>query len=197
MQRRTFLALLAIIAVPVLGQEASMPTPFGIKMAAPLSALGKVKEIAPGKYVVESVAKPHSDFEQYIVQAAPKAGVCWVKAIGKTVQTSAYGNELRAKFSEIEAQITSVYGPSNRMDFLRSGALWSAPREWMMSLMQGERVLLTVWQKKDSSNLPEGVSVYLSAKALSTSTGLLTVEYSFPNDAECEAEVKEAQKRAF
>lgn len=192
-----------LIASTILAQEvssagttAAMPTPFGIRMGTPKENLGEIKEVAPFKYTLKSVPRPHSDFESYIVQATPKAGVCWVKAIGKNVSTSEYGNELRTKFKELEEQITSVYGPSEHTDLLRSGALWDEPREWLMSVRQGERVFATFWGKDKGSRLPDGVTIFLGVST-TRSSGYPIVEYSFPNEAACEAEVKEGQKQAF
>ncbi|HEV7571085.1 MAG TPA: hypothetical protein VGQ21_06265 [Thermoanaerobaculia bacterium] len=178
---------------------AGLPAPFGIRMGASKQNVGKIdKEVAPFMFRLTTVPKPHTAFESYIVQITPKAGVCFVKAIGRNVRTSAYGSELRSEFDKIREQLEGVYGKPKIFDFLRDGSIWSEPREWMMSLYQKERLLGARWSEEDGLITKYGINkVFLGSSAASTSEGYIVVEYYFSNTDLCESEVKEAQKSVF
>jgi hypothetical protein len=65
--------------------------PFGLKMGLPIKDLG-VTEIpgAPGKYLLANVPVPHHAFVNYVAEAVPTAGVCWIKGIGKPIETNRF-----------------------------------------------------------------------------------------------------------
>jgi len=128
--------------------------PFGFWMGMTLEEVGgEPNEIAPAKYLLVTVPKPHSAFESYALQIIPKCGLSWIKAIGHTIQTSVYGVELQKAFDSLQKKLAASYGKGNRTDFLMPGSIWNEPRDWMQSLLNKERYLMAVWSSEHSSTL--------------------------------------------
>ncbi len=165
--------------------------PFGLEMGMPLKEIGgEPEKISHGKYRLTNVPKPHSAFEAYVVQVAPKGGLCWIKAIGKDIRTSSYGHELKSAFSDMEERLESAYGKHKKMDILFSGSIWDEPRDWMMSLIKKERILASVWDESKGSNLPSDLKkIGLIASPSARDKGYISIEYSFTNEDSCEAEL--------
>ena len=143
----------------------------------------ELKEISPFFYCTTSVPKPHSIFDNYTLKITPNHGLSWIKAIGKTVQTSAYGGELRSVFDLMLNKLANSYGKHESTDLLRHGSIWDEPRDWMQSLIAKERIMYALWNKEQCSNLRDSlVSLFLGVNALSTSEGFILLEYSFENE---------------
>jgi hypothetical protein len=106
--------------------------PFGLWMGMTREEIGsESNEVAPGKYRVVTVPKPHSAFESFVLQITPKCGLSWVKAFGHKIETSVYGVELQTAFDSLEKKLFATYGKSNRTDFLMPDSIWNEPRDWM------------------------------------------------------------------
>jgi len=165
--------------------------PFGLEMGMSLQAIGgNPQEIGIGIYRLETVPKPHSAFEYYVVKIAPKGGLCWIKAVGKDINTNVFGFEIKAAVDELENKLTENYGKHKRMDFLIPGSIWDEPKDWMMGLKKKERFLGIVWERAYGSSLPNEIKqIGLVASALSPNKGFINVEYSFVNIDSCEAEL--------
>ena len=173
--------------------------PFGLAQGMTLAQIGgKPEKIAPGKWRLASVPKPHSAFDEYIVQIGPTSGLCWIKGIGKTIKTSAYGSEVRGHFTDLKERLSTNYGKSKDIDRLLSGSIWNDPRDWMMALLKKERLLLSVWDHESGATLNSDLkSVGLVASALGTEEAFISVEYSFSNEDKCEAEIKKEEDGAL
>lgn len=165
--------------------------PFGLSAGQPLSSIaGNSKEVAPCKYLVSEVPKPHSAFENYILQISPKAGLSWIKALGPALTTSSYGHELQAAFESMLKKLEATYGKPSKYDFLMQDSIWNEPRDWLQALLIKERVLGAEWKATGSQHLKGGiVGVYLFANAIDTSSGSISIEYSFWNSDEGEKEI--------
>lgn len=181
-----------IIATIALVQTANAEAgPFGLEMGMTLKDIGgSPEQISKGKYRITTVPKPHSAFERYVVQVGPKSGLCFIKAVGKPVETNAYGIELRSAFNNMSAKLTQIYGKQSRMDLLLPGSIWKEPNEFMIGLLKNERKLYDVWSVEHKSSLTGNLeSVALGARPLSMDTGSITIDYSFKNKKECDAEI--------
>jgi hypothetical protein len=173
--------------------------PFGLWMGMTLEELGvHYTEVAPGKYQPVSVPISHSAFESYVLQITPRLGLSWVKAIGRTIKTSAYGLELTTEFDSLERRLSAIYGQGRRTDFLMQGSIWNEPRDRMMAFLNQERVLMTVWSHEHGSSLKDSlVTVAEIANAMDAASGYLAVEYSFENSEDADAEVAETEDQAL
>jgi hypothetical protein len=172
-------------------RSSAIAGPFGLERGMSLKEIGgKPKKVAHGKYKLTNVPKPYSAFEAYFVQVAPKAGLCWVKAIGKDVRTSSYGVELKNAFSVMEQKLEKAYGKHKTMDALLPGSIWDEPNDWMMGLIEMERVLGAIWEEGEGSKLPADLqTVGLIASPSARDKGYISIEYAFTNEASCEAEL--------
>jgi len=138
--------------------------PFGLSAGMTKAQLNKIIKLKPsGKHTckVSSVPKSNSAFESYILLITPKAGLCKIMAIGKTVTTSVHGTELIQVHDILSETLTKKYGSGTRYDFLKSGSIWHEPQEWMMGLKLKERVLATSWPESEGATLPDNLKKFL------------------------------------
>lgn len=165
--------------------------PFGLWMGMTLSDFeAPLDEVSPCKFIAPGVPKPHSAFEQYVCEIAPSLGLSWIKAIGKPIQTSIYGSELKAAFDIMEQKLVASYGRQKKHDFLMHESIWNEPRDWMQSILNMERVLMCEWSKETGALLDNSLSsIALVLGALDTSSGYIAIEYSFENAAQAQAEI--------
>jgi hypothetical protein len=101
------------------------------------------------------------------------------------VPTSRYGDQVKSKFENLKAAVSSAYGdPQRNFDFLRSGSLWTEPEDWTMGLVKGERNLLSAWHPKDK---PNGIAlIMLDTKAEATNSAEVVLSYEFEGFVEYE-----------
>jgi hypothetical protein len=185
---------LAAVAFVLLFARSVSAGPFGFERGMTLAQIGEAKKIGPGMYQVTEVPKPHSAFESYVVQIGPTTGLCWIKGIGTTVQTGAYGTQLQAGFHEMKEKLAAIYGVARVNDTLNDGSIWNEPRDWMMGLVKKERRLAAIWSTDRNKTFPaEFKTVGLFANALDGEQGFLTVEYAFSNEDACEAEIAKTE----
>lgn len=192
--KKLFSALFCIFLISV----SVFASPFGLSKGMTLE---QVKEACGGRepvkiddglyYVVPT--KQHPYFERYIAWIDEKEGLNYLKAIGKDIDTNSYGFELMSKFNSLETSLSKTYGKCDRMDFLMPGSIWDDLDDWMYALEKKERYLLSSWERKYGSTLPDELdSVYLGAKANSSNSGYVVLEYKFTNhDAIQEAQQEE------
>ncbi len=189
-------------STPAPPMESVMPIydgPFGLKMGLRKSDFkGELKEVAPYKYVTNTLSKKHSSFIKYVVQIGPKSGLCWIKAIGKDIVTNSYGIEVKSAFKTMESKLKKSYGNNKRHDFLQYGSIWDEPKDWMTGLTKGERILAAIWDKQDGSTLKGNLKdVALAAEGMSREEGYLTIDYSFTNKDACKDEMAATEDGAL
>jgi len=173
--------------------------PFGLGMGMTTADFDTaLEEIAPGKYRIASVPKPHSAFEVYILQITPKNGLSWIKAIGKAIQTSVYGIELKSAFDSMKTKLAATYGKNQLSDFLMRDSIWNEPRDWMQSILNKERILMALWEPAHGSTLGDSLSsIALVAGAIDTTSGYMAIEYSFENIQAGETELAALEDEAL
>jgi len=183
MKRFIFVVFILLISVSLNAGQ------FGLKMGMKLNQIDKhARKISDTLYEVK-VPKPHSLFESYIVQISPTKGLYWIKAIGKDIDTSVYGTELKSSFDNLEQKLLKIYGKNKRLDFLSHDSIWSEPKDWMMGLLKKERTLASYWSKetkfKKIDNLKE---VIISANPINGNKGYISLEYYYSIYDECKKE---------
>jgi hypothetical protein len=152
------------------------------------ASLPALKEASVMVYQVSGLPDPDClAFEYYLLTITPEQGLCKVTASGNTVDTNAFGSQLKDEATRFEKILTESYGPpSRRANHLRPGSIWDAPGDWMMSLVKLERMYALLWQQDD------GNTIAVFARGLSSDSGFVTLTYQFPNFTACAAEAKEA-----
>ena len=165
--------------------------PFGLWMGMTKSDFeAPLEEIAPCKFRASVVPKPHSAFDRYVCQIAPQSGLSWIKAVGKTIETSSYGIELKLAFDTMEQKLSKIYGKNNRSDLLLTGSIWNEPRDWTQGLLSNERLLFAQWNKETKAFMADSLlSIALLSGAYNTSQGYIAIEYTFENAAKAEVEI--------
>ena len=86
---------------------------------------------------------------------------------------------------------------TKRHDFLRSGSIWDEPEDWAMGLYKEERVLQSFWTFSPARSEDGVQAVYLTANALSSSKGYVSLFYEFSNFDQCSKELDKAKNAAF
>ena len=187
--KKSFISI--ICAILMLTAHSALAGPFGLNMGMTIKQIDpSAKEIAPGKFTTTKVPKPHSAFEQYVVQVGKKNGLCWIKAIGKDISTSSYGIELKSAFESMNEKLTKAYGKGETTDLLMPGSIWNEPNDFMMAMIKKERFLMAIWDKEKGSSLNDDLKqVGLIAIPGGRSKGYLSIEYSFSNDEACDKEI--------
>ncbi|MGE5570922.1 MAG: hypothetical protein ACM3S5_17955 [Rhodospirillales bacterium] len=150
----------------------------------------------PDDLLLKTAPRPHSSFENYLLTFSRDRGLVWLKAIGRNIRTSSYGNELQVEFRAVREAISGNYGEAKTYDFLRAGSIWDEPRDWMMGLLRKERILTAYWLDRSRlSNHVQGIR--LEAKALSTGQGYLVLTYEFEGWNEYIATKKAEESSVF
>ncbi|WP_417635157.1 hypothetical protein, partial [Enterobacter hormaechei] len=80
-------------------------------------------------YTSASLPKKNADFEAYGLLISPDAGLCQIRAVGKSIDTDSFGIALKSKYEELSDSLSSIYGKADKNDFLISGSIWKEPRE--------------------------------------------------------------------
>lgn len=191
--RRLLIGLLAACAATSAHAGA-----FGIEFGTPVSELTVNNEAAPN---VWSVLPPvrHLEFDDYLVVASAREGVCSIIAVGKVYESDAYGSSVRSAFQNISAALTQKYGPGQTTNHLAAGAIWGEPRDFAMSLKSKDRTLKTTWGDDwGSTNRPPDISsITLEAIALTQDSTYLRLQYQGSNYPACQAELSSAQNAAL
>lgn len=169
--------------------------PFGVWMGMGASDFsGELEEVSPFKYKIKDMPRPHSSFDFYIVKVTPEHGLSWVKAVGNDVATNCYGIELKTAFETMLQRLEKVYGQANVNDFLMYESIWDEPRDWMQALEKGERVLMAMWESSQAEALKNHIAnVVLSASAIGSDSGYVSIDYYFNNSAAAEIEIYEIE----
>jgi hypothetical protein len=180
--------------------DTASAAPFGIDMGTKIEDLkgARSQQGGQGLYILSEVPKPHSAFERYAVTAAPKAGVCVVKGIGKTIDTNSYGTSLRSAFDNMREKLEQTYGKHEVHDLVMPDSIWKDPQYFMMALKKQDRVLAAIWEEKHKSKLGENIlAVSLMVYALSNDQGYLRVEYQYKNEKDCDKELSAQEDGAL
>jgi hypothetical protein len=189
-----FLVTVVLIAQSPLPAE--IPSPFGLKMGMTKDQVGNItKELAPYKFELASVSRPHPDLDTYVATITPTSGLCFIRALSPTREVRSDGTELKSRFNDLKSQLEGIYGKPNVTDSLQSGSNLSRDRDWMAALLQNERTLLARWSatEDDLPMKPTIRKVYVGAFAATKTSGYLAVEYYFENYAQCQTEIPAKQ----
>ena len=174
--------------------------PFGFDIGADLSSYRNCdKTQTLGIYECRSPEKPHPDMEAYLVQYFDGIGICWVKGIGKDIRDNGLGLSVKAATDKIKSQVAKVYGkPTDTFDFLSYGSIWDELDDWMMGLARKERFYSYAWSADDGFKKVKRVeSIFVTARASSSDTGYVVVEFGGDNEGLCDEAKSAAEESAF
>ena len=175
--------------------------PFGLRMG--LTDVEVKKYISdlqpsekPGGFNASTVPTPHPSFESYSLQFSEKSGLCSITGIGRDIESSDTGAEVKAAFSSLDEALTAKYGVGKKYDF--SNQRYDSPEFWMLHLLKKNRTLAKFWDREEKSNLPESIrTIALQAHASGISKAFINIRYEFSNIDDCIAERKNKINKAL
>jgi len=197
------LTLLLSANVAVQAQEAKWDGPFGLKEGLSRAEIAKVVKIEKVgntlSYTADKLPIPHPAFSWYALTISESVGLCAILAVSPTKPSDAFGDTLRQSFDALKDPLTLRYGKQTRgVDSVRSGSIWRDPQDFMMGMLKGERKLNAIWETTKAKPLPSSLSlIALIASAESSSTGRVSLHYTFSNNDKCEAEKKANDNRGL
>jgi|GEM_PF-2501165 len=167
-----------------------MTAPFGIEFYSKIDSLEILQDVGQGKCFV-SAPKSHPAFERYLVQATPRLGIVWIKAISRNLDNDAYGTRVRQAHDDLRSQLEKRYGAGKMTDFLMAGSIWEEARYWTQSLSANERYYFTMWEKP-ASHLPDDLkNVFLGASGFGNDETGYALEYASVKSDEAEEEIRD------
>ena len=131
------------------------------------------------------VFPPPAGFDGFTVYGTEKTGICMIR-VYRSIENDPAGREIKGGMANVERALSNKYGePAARINELIPGALYDEPREFMMSLAQGEREYYIHWYV-DMGDIEE---IFLYAQGDNATGGYYAIEYVLINYNECLAEV--------
>lgn len=98
MTNRPNLTCWSTVVLVLVATAAAADAPFGFSMGSTLSQLQEASDSAPkpvdsepNLYLLTTAPKPHSAFEAYAVLVGPRSGLCQIRALGKDIRSSLWG----------------------------------------------------------------------------------------------------------
>ncbi len=127
---------------------------------------------------VTTAPKPYDDFEEYILQFSPDEGLLKIIAVGRTIDTSSDGEQLKDSFDTLHKALVGAFGPAeNDFDFLKSGSIWTEGHDFMPGLLHQDRTLASYWNPKNRADRID--EIRLKAVALDYTHGYIALGYEF------------------
>jgi len=172
--------------------------PFGLEMGMSLKDIGKepLKGGVGNYYMFKELPKPHSAFNVYLLQIAPKEGLYSISAMGKYITCSPDGFQLKNAFNNLKETLENNYGKCVMLEKLSAGSIWDEPGDWMMSIAKEHRFYMASWDK-DESLPPDLKKIILSVSATSQNSGFVILRYDFINSDSCSTKMSAEENNAL
>lgn len=125
---------------------------------------------------------PHNEFESYVIRVDPDEGIYFILALSSDIEDSGYGYNTKDHFDNLRYLISRSYGSNEMIEYLMSDSIWNEDIDWMMSLLQEDRIHLAIWSEDSGAALPEDIEeIQLGATANSSNVGIISLSYYGPN----------------
>jgi hypothetical protein len=175
---------LALALVLLASAGAAQAQAFGVSMGEPVSRyLGK--PTGNGNQYEIKVPQPNDEFEFYLVNATPQAGICSVTGIGRDHKDKS-GRTLRASFARLTTTLNERYGSNKTFDFIKPDATNTGANDYHASLYKDEREVATFWDREEKSRMPADLlAIMLAQESVNPQLGYITLKYEFTNLKQC------------
>lgn len=177
--KSTAVALLALaLACSALAQG-----PFGFERGMTREQVAQLVGGKPGTKNSDVVWRtdkspiPNNHFEGFTLFISPTQGLLKIIAVGKDIETSDTGAELKSEFEAIHAGVNAKYGDGKNYDACNGGTGCSSPSVWMLGLMEKNATLASFWSPSGKPNHINLIS--LEARALRLNKGFCNLVYEF------------------
>lgn len=174
-------------------QAAHAEGPFGITMGSQIASLD-TSETGP-KVTLNSVPKPHPQFDMYSVWNSDETGVCLILAFSTMFENDRSGRNIRISFDKFAEALDKKYGNRTKYD-QHFGGIWKESDEWVMSIRQNERVFGAAWETPpaDAENIAH---VEMQVLALSSDTSVIKLIYQSTEFDACEKAIDAGADSSF
>ena len=122
---------------------------FGLKKGMTLEEIkkldfGYIKQMEddPTIFEIKRAKKPQGTDYVYLI-VSPEKGLLKIRFFW-TIEANPYGDELKMKFDDLKSILSEKYGEYGeveKFDYLKFDSVWNAPKDYMRSLKDNERVL--------------------------------------------------------
>ena len=164
--------------------------PLGINMGDRIVQEGQTKE----GFIYEELPEA-GGFSHVVKYGTNMDGVCLLRLF-EVVSADDYGTQIRNEYDRVKRILIGKYGqPTEIVEYLRYDALWDEPREWSMSIAQGDRVHGVWWDLK--SNEENLLTIELGIYGDHTSSLHVDLQYWFTNKPSCEKNALTEQTKDF
>lgn len=197
-----------ILATPIIAR--AYDGPFGLKEGLSIAELKQIvpdlsKTKSANVYKSATTPKPYPEAQGYYFFVTENAGLCRVSMTVDVDNVNSFGDQLKTALNVLASALKGKYGkPTYSIDGVQKGSLWTEKRYWMMGLVKEERTLELSWfdasgttekerkkSKRTYPDLPNNISyISLNANALNSTSGWVSLQYTFKNIDSCVAEEK-------
>ena len=189
------LALL-LFASPVLAGPFGFDTASKKNLADVYSYCSKDNEKKIYNISCSDAPKSHPDIQVYQMRYIDSVGLCSIQGVGYNINDSDRGVSTRRKTDDIANQIKIKYGNwDKKYDSIYSSSIWDEPGDWMMSIIQNDRVYAYLWQLNPPINGVKTIAV--AAEALERDVGFVLVEFNTPLYDKCKEVTKISGSDSF
>jgi hypothetical protein len=188
MKRFVFFLALLTVALPGVCFAGPFGFNYGMTKEQVIAIVGKDAVLKDQDYLlrVSNAPSPDPAFEAYLLVISPTKGLLKIMATGKTIESSAYGTELKVGFMSVRDSVARRYGaPSENFDFVQPGSALNQPSDWMAGLLKKDRKLGATWEFAPTEKKPREAKddhltgIFIETMGLRRNTGWVTLSYEF------------------
>ena len=117
--------------------------------------------------------------------------------ISKPFENDRYGHGIRSWMDGIRSALNGKYGASDDFGFLRPGALWKEPQDWVMAVRQNERQHGFAWKDATAGEDEDFALIQFWVEATSSRESFAILEYRGRNFDACVAAIQAEENSAF
>lgn len=128
---------------------ANVDGPFGLDLSLPASKIEYDEKSSfpdEGKYTLDKVPKPSSDFVDYRVLAFPNVGICQIIAFTTGFGSDSLGAKARSITDKIASALTQKYGKPEKLSVCGGDEISCSSEFWAQSIQSGIRLYAYKWK---------------------------------------------------
>ena len=188
MKKFLFLLLLFGLISPSLADQ------FGLEMGESIKSIKRKgvflqKMELPEQYYSKTLPDGNPDFEGYILEITPKAGLCKIVGVKKPFPSNSSGVQIISMFKLFEQELSKKYGKSKIYNEIIPDSKYTSQKDFVKSLMVQDRVLSAYWVKENNQLNNDMDNIMLRAVAPKEDLASLVFAYSFNNWNDCQQEL--------
>jgi hypothetical protein len=165
--------------------------PFGISMGEPISQLGPVRLVRPGRYIVLHPTEIPAGIDSVTVDAYPSTGVCAIRGTSPTSTDDETGARLREKVDKFAEALKAKYGPYVKTEDCK-GLEEECQNLWVQRIANDQADYSYDFDLM-AAKRPDAIEeIVVAASAADSITSFVQIEYYSANHDACDAAQKAA-----